>query len=72
MATAVTGSIAPRMATGVLPILWMAALVQMSEIAVGNKAMEKAESHSQGFEESMANVSVRKRKAKSNSPKAMT
>ena len=46
IATAVTGSTAPRIATGVLPIFWMAALVHISEKAVGNKAMPKAEGQS--------------------------
>ena len=58
MPTAVTGSTAPNIATGVLPIFWMAALVQMRDIAVGKSAIQKADTHSHGLLERMLNVVV--------------
>ena len=72
IATAVTGSTAPSIATGVLPIFCMAALVQIRDTAVGNKAIQKADSHSNGSAQSMANVPIWKRKANRNKPKMIT
>ena len=72
MATAVTGSTAPRMATGVLPIFWMAALVHISEKAVGNRAMPKAEGQSIQLLLRVRMQLGSKLKAKRNRPKTMT
>ena len=72
IATAVTGSTAPRIATGVLPIFWMAALVHISEKAVGNKAMPKAEGQSIQLLFSVWIQSGSKLNANRNRPNTMT
>ena len=72
IATAVTGSTAPRIATGVLPIFCMAELVQISDTAVGNSAMQKADTHSNGLSQSIVNVLIWNRKANRNRPKMIT
>ena len=72
IATAVTGSRAPRMATGVLPMREIAALVQMSEKAVGKNAMPATLSHSMGCSLSISKHDMLAKGMKRKTPKLMT
>ena len=70
--TAETGSNAPNIATGVEPIFWIAALVQIREKAVGKNAIAKASAQSHAELLSTLKLFMSKLIAYSNVPKIIT